>query len=192
VHAAQRGAELADRGSACGRIHEARDERAIGDELGDHRVARLVSRREWLASEPCHRTPISIAGRATIGTAMGTEAVRFLVAWMAGSINSRQLEVIDYLREVIDYLRGENRVLREQIVGRRLRVTDDQRRRLAVKGKIVGRRRLGEFAGLVMPETLLRWYRELIARSTMARHSDSRGVAFEAAVAPDMKHRGNQ
>jgi hypothetical protein len=34
----------------------------------------------------------------------------------------------------------------------------------AVKGKIVGRRRLGEFAGLVTPETILRWYRELIAR----------------------------
>jgi hypothetical protein len=53
---------------------------------------------------------------------MGTEAVRFLVLWMAGWINSRQLEVIDFLRE-------ENRVLREQLVGRRLRFTDDQRRR---------------------------------------------------------------
>jgi putative transposase len=39
-----------------------------------------------------------------------------------------------------------------------------ERRRLAVKGKIVGRRRLEEFAGLVTPETILRWYRELIAR----------------------------
>jgi putative transposase len=88
---------------------------------------------------------------------MGTQAMRFLVLWMAGWINSRQLEVIDFLRE-------ENRVLCEQLAGRRLRFTDDQRRRLAVKGKIVGRRRLGEFAGLVTPETILRWYRELIAR----------------------------
>jgi hypothetical protein len=48
--------------------------------------------------------------------------------------------------------------------GRGLRFTDDQRRRLAVKGRIVGRRRLGEFAGLVTPDTILRWYRELIAR----------------------------
>ena len=69
--------------------------------------------------------------------AMGTEAVRFLVLWMAGWIHSRQLEVIDFLRE-------ENRVLREQLGGRRLRFTDDQRRRLAVKGRTVGRRRLGE------------------------------------------------
>ena len=89
--------------------------------------------------------------------AMGTEAVRFLVLWMAGWIHSRQLEVIDFLRE-------ENRVLREQVGGRLLRFTDDQRRRLAVKGRLVGRRRLGEFASLVTPDTILRWYRELIAR----------------------------
>ncbi len=61
------------------------------------------------------------------GAAMGTEAVRFLVLWMAGWVNSRQLEVIDFLRE-------ENRVLREQLGGRPLRFSDDQRRRLAVKG----------------------------------------------------------
>jgi hypothetical protein len=55
--------------------------------------------------------------------AMGTDAVRFLVLWMAGWIHSRQLEVIDFLRE-------ENHVLREQLGERRLRFTDDQRRRL--------------------------------------------------------------
>jgi hypothetical protein len=75
------------------------------------------------------------------GAGMGTEAARFLALWMAGWINSRQLENIDFLRE-------ENRVLREQRGGRRLRFTDDKRRRVAVKGRIVGRRRLGEFAGL--------------------------------------------
>jgi hypothetical protein len=75
---------------------------------------------------------------------MGTEAVRFLVLCMAGWIHARQLEVIDFLRE-------ENRVLRDQLGGRRLRFTDDQRRRLAVKGRIVGRRRLGEFAGVRPP-----------------------------------------
>jgi hypothetical protein len=55
-------------------------------------------------------------------------------------------------------------VLQEQLGRRRLRFTDAQRRRLAVKGRAVGRRRLGEFAGLVAPDTILRWYRELIAR----------------------------
>jgi putative transposase len=52
---------------------------------------------------------------------------------MAGWIHSRQLEVIDFLPE-------ENRVLREQLGGRRLRFTDDQRRRLAVKARIVEQR----------------------------------------------------
>ena len=108
---------------------------------------------------------------------MGTEAVRFLVLWMAGWIHSRQLEVIDFLRE-------ENRVLREQLGGRRLRFTDDQRRRLAVKGRIVGRRNLSEFAGLVTPDTILRWYRELIARKY---DGSARRRIGRPAVAADVK-----
>jgi putative transposase len=54
-------------------------------------------------------------------------------------------------------------VLREQLGGRRLRFTDDQRRCLAVKGRVLGRRVLDEISGLVTPDTILRWYRELIA-----------------------------
>ena len=88
---------------------------------------------------------------------MTAEPLQFLLMLMAGWVNRRQLEVIDYLKE-------ENRVLREQLGGRRLGFTDDQRRRLAVKGKVVGRRVLDELAGLVTPETVLRWYRELVAR----------------------------
>jgi hypothetical protein len=45
------------------------------------------------------RMPIAIAGPGYHGGAMGTEAVRFLVVWMASWVNSRQLEVIDFLRE---------------------------------------------------------------------------------------------
>ena len=81
---------------------------------------------------------------------MGTEAVRFLIVWVAGWINSRQLEVIDSLRE-------ENRVLREQLGGRQLRFTERPAATPGHQGP--GRRRLGEFAGLVTPDTILRWYR---------------------------------
>ena len=72
-------------------------------------------------------------------------------------MNQRQLQVIDYLRE-------ENRVLREQLGGRRLRLNDDQRRRLAAKAKGVGRKLLAEVATIVTPETLLAWHRKLIAQ----------------------------
>src|SRR5262245_5475225 len=63
----------------------------------------------------------------------------------------------------IDYLREENRVLKEQLGGRRLRLNDDQRRRLAAKAKKLGRKVLAEVARIVTPETLLAWHRKLIA-----------------------------
>src|SRR3954469_18758470 len=70
----------------------------------------------------------------------------------------------DQQQQAIDYLREENRVLREQLGGRRLRLSDDQRRRLAAKAKGLGRKLLAEAATMVTPETLLSWHRKLIAR----------------------------
>jgi transposase InsO family protein len=82
---------------------------------------------------------------------------QFLVIVVAGWMNQRQQNVIEYLRE-------ENRVLREQLGDRRLRFTDDQRRRLAVRAKGLGRKLLMEIATLVTPGTLLAWHRKLIAQ----------------------------
>jgi hypothetical protein len=82
---------------------------------------------------------------------------RFLLIAVSGWMNQRQLQVIDYLRE-------ENRVLREQLGDRRLRLDDSQRRRLAVKAKVLGQRVLAQIATIVTPETLLAWHRKLIAR----------------------------
>src|SRR5215510_3594121 len=82
---------------------------------------------------------------------------RFMLIAVAGWMNQRQLAVIAYLRE-------ENRVLREQLGGRRLRLNDDQRRRLAAKAKGLGRKLLAEMATIVTPETLLAWHRKLIAQ----------------------------
>jgi transposase InsO family protein len=65
---------------------------------------------------------------------------------------------------VIEYLIEENRVLREQTGQRRFRFTDDQRRRLAVRAKRIGRKLLSEVATIVTPETLLAWHRKLIAK----------------------------
>jgi putative transposase len=82
---------------------------------------------------------------------------QFLIIAVAGWMNQRQQHVIEYLME-------ENRVLREQIGRRRMRFSDDQRRRLAAKAKRLGRKVLADVATIVTPETLLAWHRRLIAK----------------------------
>lgn len=82
---------------------------------------------------------------------------RFVLISVAGWMNQQQQQAIEYLRE-------KNKVLREQLGGRRLRFTDEQRRRLAAKAKGLGRGALSEVATIVTPETLLAWHRKLIAR----------------------------
>ena len=95
-------------------------------------------------------------------------ALHFLLLLFSGWVNRRQLAVIDYLKE-------ENRVLREQLGGRRLRLNDDQRRRLAVKGKALGRKVLQQMAGIVTPDTILRWYRTLVAKKVDGSKKRGRG-----------------
>ena len=67
-------------------------------------------------------------------------------------------------QEVIEYLRTENQVLKEKLGPKRILLNDDQRRRLAVKGKILGRKMLEEVGTLFTPDTILRWHRMLIAQ----------------------------
>ena len=67
-------------------------------------------------------------------------------------------------RETIAYLIEENRLLRRQIGPRRLRLTDDDRRRLAVRAYRLGREALRDVATIVTPDTLRRWHRQLVAR----------------------------
>jgi hypothetical protein len=61
-----------------------------------------------------------------------------------------------------------------------LRLTDEDRRRLAVRAFRVGRRALREIATIVTPDTLLRWHRQLVARKwTYAGRPGHRGVLEE-------------
>jgi putative transposase len=82
---------------------------------------------------------------------------RLLLISLAGCLGQQQQDVIDYLQE-------ENRVLRQQLGSQRLRLNDDQRRRLAVQAKKLGWRVLHELKTIVTPDTLLAWHRRLIAR----------------------------
>ena len=95
-------------------------------------------------------------------------ALHFLVLALAGWVTRHQEDRIDYLRE-------ENRVLREHLGPRPLRLTDAQRRRLAVRGQKLGRRILSQVAGIVTPDTILRWYRRLIAQQYDGRARRRRG-----------------
>jgi transposase InsO family protein len=82
---------------------------------------------------------------------------QLLLVVLAGWINRQQ-------QDVIEYLRTENQILKESHGKRRIPLTDHQRRRLAVKGKILGREALGEIATVVTPDTILRWHRQLVAQ----------------------------
>jgi hypothetical protein len=70
-----------------------------------------------------------------------------LIAMVAGWLQRHQ-------QPVPTSLMAENRVLQAQGGGRRLRLTDTDRRRLAALAHPLGRQRLQELATLVTPETL--------------------------------------
>ena len=74
---------------------------------------------------------------------------------VAGWMNRKQQQLIDYLLE-------ENHVLREQLGKQRLRFSDAQKKRLALKAKSVGLKRLKEIASAATPQALMNWYRTLI------------------------------
>jgi len=82
---------------------------------------------------------------------------QLLLVILAGWINRQQQAIIEFQRTEID-------VLKEKLGKKRLLLTDDQRRRLAVKGKFLGRKVLEEIGTLFTPDTILRWHRQLVAR----------------------------
>jgi putative transposase len=78
-----------------------------------------------------------------------------LLIYVAGMVNQELL-----LRN--EYLAAENRILRAQVPGK-LRVTDSERTTLAEIGKPLGRNALQQVACIARPDTILGWYRRLIA-----------------------------
>jgi len=93
-------------------------------------------------------------------------SLNLLLMIFAGWVNRHQLAVIEYLQE-------ENRLLKERLGDRLIRFTDAERRRLARKAKALSRNVLMELKALATPDTLMRWYRELVA--SKSDYSDRRG-----------------
>lgn len=82
--------------------------------------------------------------------------LQLLLLTLSGWVNRHQ-------QAVIEYLQAENRALREQLGPKRIRWTDAQRLLLATKAKAIGRGALKQLGTIVTPDTLLRWYRKLVA-----------------------------
>src|SRR5450755_4787951 len=111
-----------------------------------------------------------------------TTQLQFLLIAVAGWMSRHQQAVIEYLQE-------ENRILLEQLGGKPKRFTDAQRIRLARRAKLVGRRRLGKLATLVTPDTLLRWFRVLVAKKwTFARTNPVGRPSVDAGLENSLLH----
>jgi putative transposase len=79
-----------------------------------------------------------------------------LLAYVTGSVNHELL-----LRN--GYLAAENQILRAKLPSR-LRLSNPERTTLADIGKRLGRKALREVACVAKPDTILGWYRRLVAQ----------------------------
>src|SRR5713226_1106433 len=83
-----------------------------------------------------------------------------------------------------EYLAAENRILRAHLPVR-VRLSDPERSTLAEIGKRLGRTALLQLACVAKPDTILTWYRRLIARKfDGSKHRASPG---RPRVAPDLE-----
>ena len=87
---------------------------------------------------------------------MKSSQVARLLAYVTGLVNQELLLQVEYLA-------AENRILRAQLPGR-LRLSNAERSTLAEIGKRLGRKGLAKVAQVARPETILGWWRQLVAQ----------------------------
>jgi putative transposase len=88
----------------------------------------------------------------------------------AWGIDTQWARMLAYITGLVDqelllrteYLAAENRILRAQLKGR-LRLSDAERATLGEIGHRLGRKALVEVANAALPDTILGWYRKLVA-----------------------------
>ena len=100
-----------------------------------------------------------------------------LLAYVTGSVNQELL-----LQN--EYLAAENRILRAKLPPR-LRLSDPERATLAEIGKRLGRKALRAVACVAKPDTILAWYRRLVAKKFDG--SKHRQYPGRPAVAPEVE-----
>jgi len=101
--------------------------------------------------------------------------LQFLAAWIGVWLGR-------VLQAQVDYLKAENLLLRKKLGTKRVRLTDAERRRLAMLGKALGRKGLAAIATIASPETILRWYRELVAKKYDGSQQRGQGRPKTAAI----------
>ena len=75
--------------------------------------------------------------------------LQLLIAWLAVRISRYQDHVMTYLLE-------ENRILKAKLKGKRIQLTDTERRRLAVLAHPIDRKQLKDISTIATPDTLQR------------------------------------
>src|SRR5580698_3373011 len=108
---------------------------------------------------------------------MKTNELARLLAYVTGLVNQQLLLQCEYLA-------AENRILRSQLP-KRLRLSDPQRATLAEIGKRVGRNCLAEVACIAKPDTILAWYRRLVAHKFDG--SKRRAAPGRPPIAPEVE-----
>src|SRR6516165_5662485 len=113
--------------------------------------------RSWSGLAGCPPLRLRRSGSCSLRRGEGgfMEWTRIL-AYITGSVDQELL-----LRN--EYLAAENRILRAKL-NRRLRFSDAERATLGEIGFRLGRRALSEVATAAQPDTILAWYRRLVAR----------------------------
>jgi hypothetical protein len=95
----------------------------------------------------------------TIGSTMGfiLQPSQLFFIILAGWVNREQ-------QKRLQFYEVQLKAMMNAQGKKRLSLTDDQRRLLAVKGKSLGRKALMELTTIVTPDTILRWHRKLVAQ----------------------------
>ena len=88
---------------------------------------------------------------------MKTRPLTILLTMLAGWLNQQQ-------QDVIEYLMAENGILKEKLGKKRIILNDNQRRKLAILARNIGRKTLSEICTVFSPDTILKWHRKLVAQ----------------------------
>ena len=84
-----------------------------------------------------------------------------ILTMMAGWLNRHQ-------QQAIEYLKAENSILRDELLKatgkKRIILSDSQKRKLAMLGKEVGRKLLGDICDVFSPATIMKWHFKLVAQ----------------------------